>query len=67
MRHEQTRQLSILACVTGLALAGVFFLARANGVHAPEWMPMLIAAIGGFELFLFGQGLWLDRADRQGR
>jgi hypothetical protein len=29
-------------------------------------MAMMISAIGGFELFMFGQSLWLKRADRQG-
>lgn len=62
MKQDPTRQLSILACVTGLLLAAVWFLALANGADTPDWMPMMIAAIGGFELFLFGQNVWLKRA-----
>ena len=62
MKQDPTRPLSILACATGLLLAAVWFLALANGADTPDWMPMMIAAIGGFELFLFGQGVWLKRA-----
>lgn len=66
VKQDQTRQLSILACVTGLVLAAVYFLAIWNGTAVPDWMAMMISAIGGFELFMFGQSLWLKRADRQG-
>ncbi|MDF8331611.1 hypothetical protein [Novosphingobium cyanobacteriorum] len=64
MKQDQTRQLSILACASGLVLAAIFFGALYLHADTPDWLPMMIAAIGGFELFLFGQGVWLKRAGR---
>lgn len=64
VKQAQTRQLTILACVSGLMLAAIFFGALALHVDAPDWLPMMISAIGGFELFLFGQSVWLKRAGR---
>ena len=42
----------MLACVTGLALLAMFFISAAIAVPLPEWLPMAIAAIAGFELFM---------------
>ena len=42
----------MLACVTGLALLAMFFISAAVGVPLPEWLPMAIASIAGFELFM---------------
>lgn len=47
-----TDQLSVLACVTGLLLVAVFFVAAWLGTPKPEWLPMVIAAIAGFEMFM---------------
>ena len=64
VKQDQTRQLSILACATGVALAAIYFGALYLHADTPDWMPMMITAIGGFEMFLFGQALWMKRAGR---
>lgn len=45
----------VWAALTGLALAGWFFLQLALGGTAPEIVPMLAVAIGGFEIVLYAQ------------
>jgi zinc transporter ZupT len=47
-----TTQISVLACVTGLLLVAIFFVSAWLGQPNPEWLPMVIAAIAGFELFM---------------
>ena len=49
------QQLSVLACCTGLVLAVLCALAFWNRAPTFDQWAMLVAAIGGFELFLFGQ------------
>jgi len=51
------QQLSVLACSTGLVLAALSALAAINGAPTFEKWSMLLAAIAGFELFLFGQDM----------
>ncbi|WP_420382526.1 hypothetical protein [Novosphingobium sp.] len=63
-RSEILRQVSIAACIVGLATATVYFLARWKGIPVPQWMPMLIAMMGGYELVQWAQALWLKRAGR---
>lgn len=64
MTRTVLRQISIIACLAGLATAVVFFVATLNGTPAPEWMPLLIAVVGGYELFQWGQSLWFKWARR---
>jgi hypothetical protein len=45
------QQLSVLACASGLALAGIWFGGLWLGVDTPDWLPPTIAGIAGFELF----------------
>jgi hypothetical protein len=45
----------VWAAGTGLVLAAWFFLQFYLSGKPPETVAMLVAAIGGFELFLFGQ------------
>jgi hypothetical protein len=49
-------RLSVLACVTGLALLAIFFAAVFLGAPEPQWLPMVIAAIAGFEMFMLIAG-----------
>ena len=56
------RHVSIVACLAGLATICVFFLATWRGTPIPQWMPVLIAMVGGYELVQWGQSLWLKRA-----
>lgn len=64
MTRDLFRQVSIVACLAGLATALVFFVATFNGTPTPAWMPMLVAAVGGYELFQWGQSLWFKWARR---
>ena len=58
--------LRVWAAATGLLLAVWFFGALHVAAATSPLLPLLIAAIGGFELFLFAQDLWLKRQN-QGR
>ena len=63
MKDGMTRQLSILACVTGLLLLAVFFVSAGFGLPRPEWLTMVIAAIAGFEMFMTLDAARRRRAD----
>jgi zinc transporter ZupT len=52
VKLSQMDRLSVLACVTGLAMLATFFILAWAGAPNPEWLPMAIAAIAGFELFM---------------
>ena len=52
MKLSQMDRLSVLACVTGLAMLAMFFAAAWAGAPSPDWLPMAIASIAGFELFM---------------
>ncbi len=56
----------VWAAVTGLVLVAGFFAAPYLGVVASPLVPLLVAAIGGFELFLFSQDMWLKRRGTRG-
>jgi len=65
MSAQIVRQMSIVACLAGLATATVFFLAMWNGTPTPPWMPGLIAMVGGYELVQWGHSLWYNRHRRK--
>ncbi len=52
MKLSQLDRLSVLACVTGLALLAIFFVSVWIAAPLPEWLPMIIASIAGFEMFM---------------
>ena len=52
MKLSQMDRLSVLACVTGLALLAIFFAASWLGAPEPDWLPMVIASIAGFEMYM---------------
>ncbi len=52
MKFEMAEQLSVLACVTGLLLVAIFFVSAWSGLPPPDWLPMVIASIAGFEMFM---------------
>ena len=56
----------VWAALTGLVLAACFFVALGLGVKMSDTLPMLISGIGGFELVLFAQDLWLKRSRLNG-
>ena len=49
------------AALTGLVLALCYFGALYLGMRPGNMLPMLVTAIGGFELALYGQDLLLKR------
>jgi hypothetical protein len=62
VKLSQMDRVSVLACVTGLALLAAFFVSAWLGAPLPEWLPMAIASIAGFELFMV-----FDTVRRRGR
>jgi hypothetical protein len=66
MKLSSMQQLSVLACCTGLVLAVFAALAYLNRAPTFEQWAMLLAAIGGFELFLFGQDVKARARRRRG-
>ena len=62
MKSNMTDQLSVLACITGLLLVAIFFLSAWQGTPNPEWLPMVIASIAGFEMFMVFQAIRDRRA-----
>jgi len=54
------------AMLTGLALAAMYFAALYFGIKVSDTLPMLVTAIGGFEMFLYGQDVWLKRKSKHG-
>jgi hypothetical protein len=51
----------VWAALTGVALAICFFVEFYSGLRPTETLPMLVAGIGGFELVLYAQDIWIKR------
>ena len=62
MKRREMDNLSVLACATGLGLLAVFFVSAGLDLPRPEWLPMLISAIAGFEIFMVIDALRRRRA-----
>lgn len=58
--------LRVWAAVTGVLLVLGYFGVLLAGGEPTQTLPMLAAAICGFELFLYAQDLWLQRGRRHG-
>jgi hypothetical protein len=58
-------RLSVLACTTGLLLVAGWFAIVGLGERAPDQLAMLIAAVAGFEIHLFGRELHRRFATRR--
>ena len=56
----------IWAMMTGLFLSASYFAALSLDFNVSELLPMLVTAIGGFELFLYSQDVWLKRKSKHG-
>ncbi len=52
MREREFANLSVLSCVTGLVLLAIVFVSDGLELPVPQWLPMLISAIAGFEIFM---------------
>ena len=61
---SQMDRVSVLACVTGLILLAAFFVSAWLGAPRPEWLPMAIASIAGFELFMVIDAVRRRREER---
>lgn len=66
MKAQMFDMTRMWAMLTGLALAAWYFLASYLGLKPSELLPMLVTAIGGFEMFLYGQDIWLKRKSKHG-
>ncbi|EQB12011.1 MAG: hypothetical protein K0R64_1496 [Novosphingobium lindaniclasticum] len=66
MKFNTLELTRIWAAVTGVALAVWYLAAVYLGLQPTALLPMLVTAIGGFELFLFGQDQWLKRRGKHG-
>jgi len=56
----------VWAMLTGLVLALCYFVALYANAMPSDMLPMLVTAIGGFEMFLFGQDQWLKWKGKHG-
>lgn len=61
MSRELFTMVRVWAAITGLALAAWCLLMTFLGTAHSQVLPMLVAGIGGFELFLFAQDKWLAK------
>jgi hypothetical protein len=66
MKAQMFDMTRVWAMMTGLALAACYFAALYFGFEVSEVLPMLVTAIGGFEMFLYGQDVWLKRKSKHG-
>jgi hypothetical protein len=57
MNSDVFKALSVWSCLTGFILAAFYFTALWLEFATPAWLPSLIAIIGGYELFNYGQDL----------
>jgi zinc transporter ZupT len=63
VKADMTTQISVLACVTGLLLVAIFFVSFWLGHPNPEWLPLVIASIAGFEMFMVIDAVRRRRAE----
>jgi hypothetical protein len=61
MTREMFDMVRVWAAITGVALAVWGLLSHWLGAGHSDVVPMLVAGIGGFELFLTAQDAWLRR------
>jgi len=60
--RQEMDNLSKLACATGLVLLAIFFVQAWLGQPSPDWLPMLISSIAGFEIFMMVNAIRNRRA-----
>ncbi|AIT78837.1 MULTISPECIES: hypothetical protein [Novosphingobium] len=66
MKFNTLELTRVWAAVTGLVLAVCYFGALYLDTAPSPLLAMLVTAIGGFEMFLFGQDQWLKRRGKHG-
>ena len=65
-RFNTADMVRIWASLTGLFLVALYFGVLWFGMTPQPIIAMLATAIGGFEIFLFGQDQWLKRRGKHG-
>ena len=65
-RFNTVDMIRIWATLTGLFLVVLYFGSLWAGVVPSPMVAMLATAIGGFEIFFFGQDQWLKRRGNNG-
>jgi len=65
-KYNTVEMIRIWAALTGLFLVVFYFGALWAGVEISPLVAMLATAVGGFELFFFGQDQWLKRKRKHG-
>jgi hypothetical protein len=58
VKDEPLRRMSVWAALTGLALVGLLAIQLLHGLPGSETLPMLLASVVGFELYLFVRDLF---------
>ena len=66
MRFTPVERIRIFAAMTGLFLVALYFGVMSDGQTPSPMIAMLASAIGGFEIFFFGQDQWLKRRGKHG-
>jgi hypothetical protein len=62
VRRRELDNLSALSCATGLLLLAIYFVSAWLDLPRPQWLPLLISAIAGFEIFMVFHALRNRRA-----
>ncbi|MYL96860.1 hypothetical protein GR702_03605 [Novosphingobium sp. FGD1] len=65
-KYNTVDMIRIWASLTGLFLVGLYFVVIWAGIEPSPTIAMLATAIGGFEIFFFGQDQWLKRRGKHG-
>ncbi|KQM17397.1 hypothetical protein [Novosphingobium sp. Leaf2] len=65
-KYNTVDLIRIWASLTGLFLIGLYFVVLWAGIAPSPMIAMLGTAIGGFEIFFFGQDQWLKRRGKHG-
>ncbi|MCJ2177869.1 hypothetical protein [Novosphingobium album (ex Hu et al. 2023)] len=66
MRLTTVEMIRVWAAMTGLFLVALYFGVLSTGSMPSPMIAMLATAIGGFEIFFFGQDQWLKRRGKHG-
>ena len=66
MKSGTFELMRVWAALTGVVLAFAYFAALGLGYGSYEMLAMLVTAIGGFEMVLFGQDLAIRRKRQRG-
>ncbi|MCJ2181145.1 hypothetical protein MTR62_00245 [Novosphingobium sp. 1949] len=66
MNLSSVQMIRVWAGLTGLCLVAFYFGVLSVGGVPSQTVVMLATAIGGFEIFFFGQEQWLKRRGKHG-